>query len=69
MEYGAIDLHLRRSQFRIVREDGAVVKDGKFDTTRADFTRVFGDRARDAHPDRKQYGERVGRAASRVAGP
>ena len=44
MEYGAIDLHLRRSQFRIVREDGTVVQAGKFDTTRADLTRVFGGR-------------------------
>ena len=46
MEYGAIDLHLRRSQFRIVREDGTIVKEGKFDTTRADLTRIFGSRAR-----------------------
>ena len=45
MEYGAIDLHLRRSQFRIGLQDGTVVKDGKCDTTRADLTRVFGDRA------------------------
>jgi transposase len=44
MEYGAIDLHLRRSQFRIVREDGTVVKEGKFDTTRVDLTRIFGGR-------------------------
>ena len=46
MEYGAIDLHLRRSQFRIVDADGTLVKQGKFDTTRADLTRVFGDRPR-----------------------
>ena len=45
MEYGAIDLHLRRSQFRIVQADGALVKEGKFDTTRAELTRVFGGRA------------------------
>jgi transposase len=45
MEYGAIDLHLRRSQFRIGLQDGTVVKDGKCDTTRADLTRVFGERA------------------------
>jgi transposase len=45
MEYGAIDLHLRRSQFRIGLQDGTVVKDGKCDTTRADLTRVFGGRA------------------------
>jgi transposase len=45
MEYVAIDLHLRRSQFRIGLQDGTVVKDGKCDTTRADLTRVCGDRA------------------------
>ena len=45
MEYGAIDLHLRRSQFRIGRQDGTVVKEGRCDTTRAAFTRVFGNRA------------------------
>jgi transposase len=45
MEYVAIDLHLRRSQFRIGLQDGTVVKDGKCETTRADLTRVFGDRA------------------------
>jgi transposase len=44
MEYGAIDLHLRRSQFRIVQADGTIIKEGKFDTTRAELTRVFGGR-------------------------
>jgi transposase len=42
MEYGAIDLHLRRSQFRIEREDGTWVQEGRFDTTPADLTRIFG---------------------------
>jgi transposase len=42
MEYGAIDLHLRRSHFRIEREDGTVVREGRMDTSRADLTRVFG---------------------------
>jgi transposase len=46
MEYGAIDLHLRRSQFRIVTADGSLVQHGKFDTTRGELTRVFGGRAR-----------------------
>lgn len=46
MEYGAIDLHKRRSQIRIVREDGSVVREQKVDTTRHDFDRVFGDRPR-----------------------
>ena len=45
MEYGAIDLHLRRSQFRIGLQDGTVVQEGRCDTTRAEFTRVFGRRA------------------------
>jgi transposase len=46
MEDGAIDLHLRRSQFRVVQADGPLVKQGRFDTTRAELTRVFGDRPR-----------------------
>jgi len=46
MEYGAIDLHLRRSQFRIGLRDGTVRQTGKCGTTRAEFTRVFGDRPR-----------------------
>ena len=37
MEYGAIDLHKRRSQIRIVEEDGAIVLERKIDTTRADL--------------------------------
>ena len=44
MEYSAIDLHLRRSQFRIVREDGSVIREGKIDTSRAEFARIFGER-------------------------
>jgi transposase len=46
MEYCAIDLHLRRSQFRIVGEDGSVVREGKIDTSRADLSRVFAERPR-----------------------
>ena len=34
------------ANFRIGRQDGTVVKDGKCDTTRAELTRVFGGRAR-----------------------
>lgn len=45
MEYVAIDLHLRRSQFRIGLQDGTVVQEGRCATTRAEFTRVFGRRA------------------------
>jgi transposase len=46
MEYGAIDLHLRRSQIRIIDEDEQVVLDRRIDTTRDAFTQVFGGRAR-----------------------
>jgi transposase len=45
MEYGAIDLHTRRSQVRIVAEDGTVVLDRRIDTTRSAFASLFGDRA------------------------
>jgi transposase len=45
MEYGAIDLHTKRSQVRIVTTDGQVVLERKIDTTRVDLTRVFGERA------------------------
>jgi transposase len=46
MEYGAIDLHSRRSQIRIVEDNGAVVKDCRIDTTRAALTHVFASRPR-----------------------
>jgi transposase len=46
MEYGAIDLHLRRSQIRIVDEDEGVVLDRRIDTTREALTQVFGARER-----------------------
>ncbi len=46
MEYGAIDRHLRRSQFRMVRGDGTLVQEGKFETTRAERQRIVGDRPR-----------------------
>jgi hypothetical protein len=45
MEYGAIDLHTRRSQIRIVEEDGTVVLDRRIDTTRGAFVLLFKDRA------------------------
>jgi len=46
MEYGAIDLHLRRSQVRIIDDEEQVVLDRRLDTTREDFTAVFGPRSR-----------------------
>jgi transposase len=45
MEYGAIDLHLRRSQIRIIDEAEQVVLDRRVDTTRDALTEVFGGRA------------------------
>jgi transposase len=44
MEYGAIDLHKRRSQIRIVTEAGAVVLERRIDTTRAALAAVFAER-------------------------
>jgi transposase len=46
MEYGAIDLHTRRSQIRILAEDETVVFDRRIDTTRAELSRLFGARPR-----------------------
>jgi transposase len=44
MEYGAIDLHARRSQIRIIDTHGQVRLDRRIDTAHAAFARVFGDR-------------------------
>lgn len=44
MEYGAIDLHKRRSQIQIVSVDGAVVLARRIDTRREQFAAVFGTR-------------------------
>jgi len=46
MEYGAIDLHTRRSQILIVTDDGTVVVERRIDTHAREFARVFGGRAR-----------------------
>jgi transposase len=45
MEYGAIDLHMKRSHVRIVSEDGSVIWKGRIDTRRAEFERVFASRS------------------------
>ena len=45
MTYGAIDLHKKESQIRIVTEDGQVI-DRRVATGRDAFTHVFGDRPR-----------------------
>jgi transposase len=44
MEYGAIDLHQRRRQIRIVDEEGRVVLERRVDTTRPGLAAVFGGR-------------------------
>jgi transposase len=46
MEYGAIDLHLRASQIRIVQGDGGVIVDRRITTSREGFVGVFEGRAR-----------------------
>ena len=46
MEYGAIDLHTKHSQIRIVTADGAVVVERRFVTRADQFAAVFGGRAR-----------------------
>src|SRR5215208_775280 len=45
MEYGAIDLHARKTLIRIVDTDGAVILDRTITTTREGFAQVFGTRA------------------------
>src|SRR6266542_2533307 len=44
MEYGAIDLHKKECQIRIVAEDGQVVLDRRVATARDRLTSVFGAR-------------------------
>jgi transposase len=46
MEYGAIDLHTRRSEIRIEREDGTSVFAQRVDTARSAFEKVFARRPR-----------------------
>jgi transposase len=44
MEYGAIDLHAKESQIRIIDETGHVVWDRRITTRRESFVKVFGAR-------------------------
>jgi transposase len=46
MEYGAIDLHTKESQIRIVTEDGTVVLERRIPTRRDRLTAMFGGRPR-----------------------
>ena len=41
MVYGAIDLHMRYSQIRIVVASGAVLRDQRVVTSRARLTKAF----------------------------
>src|SRR5687767_10785679 len=41
MVYGAIDLHMRQSQIRIVDEDGAVLRDQRIPTSRERLVKGF----------------------------
>ena len=68
MEYGAIDLHKKESQIRIVTESGEVV-DRRIATTRDRFTAVFEGRRADANVAGGVDRERVGRAAPRDTRP
>jgi hypothetical protein len=49
MEYGAIDLHKKESQIRIVTEDGAMI-DQRIATTRDRLTAMFWGRPRTQTP-------------------
>ena len=64
MPYGAIDLHLRRSQVRIVDGEGQVIDERRIDTTRPSLEAFF----RSCPPMRvlveSEYRERMGRAAA-----
>ena len=68
MEYGAIDLHKKESQVRIVTEGGEVV-DRRIATTRDRFTAVFEGRRPNANSAGSVHGERVGRTAPRDPRP
>ena len=41
MVYGAIDLHMRYSQIRIIDTDGAVLRDQRIVTSRERFMKAF----------------------------
>ena len=68
MEYGAIDLHKKESQIRIVTEGGEMV-DRRIATTRERLTARVRGTAPDADSARGVDGERVGRAAPRDPRP
>ncbi len=59
MEYGAIDLHTKESQIRIVTSEGRVVLDQRIATRGDRFTWLFGER-RAMRILLERYRERVG---------
>ena len=69
MVYGAIDLHMRYSQIRIVDEDGAVLRDQRIVTSRERLTAGVRRVRADADPARDRDRERVGRAGARGGRP
>ena len=64
MEYGAIDLHTKESEIRIVEADGAVVFERRIATTRDAFDGVFARTDPDANPGGEQWRQRMGRPTS-----
>jgi hypothetical protein len=68
MEYGAIDLHKKESQIRIITESGETL-DRRIATTRDRFTGMFEGRRPMRILLEALYRERVGRAAPGVPRP
>ena len=69
MEYGAIDLHLRRSVFRIEDETGGLIQQGRMATTRADLARIFSGRPPMRVLLESSTRQRVGRGPAGVVRP
>ena len=57
MVYGAIDLHMRFSQIRIVDEAGVVLRDQRVVTSRDRLVRTFAGGGAAAHPARSRHRE------------
>jgi hypothetical protein len=68
MEYGAIDLHKKESQVRILTESGDVIAQ-RIRTTRDRLTALFWGTSTRPNFDRSVDRERMGRATSRDIGP
>lgn len=57
MTYGAIDLHARYSQVRVIDGEGRVLRDQKIVTNRDRLVAVFAPYRPDPDSARKQHGE------------